>query len=386
MKIGVGLLGSGIRKRLKRTMQFQGNLAQKITYYRFARLSEKKGVVDFRIDRIASEYTHDYYEYPNVEKEDKKWAYSKGFASYKMVLYGLNRDNYKDYISDFVFYNKNNYVNREFESWFEHKLNTYYLLMPFADSMPKHYWYIRKPNIMPIAINEKRNGTLKDIIDLIKDRPIAAKAVRGGHAAGFYKLEYKNDRFIVNNEEKSEAEFTSLISKLNNYIITDYVKPSSAFETLVGDTFVVMRVITVYDENDGPQITSASIRLGCKAAGVVADYDGTIYCGINLKEGTTFRPLYRENDYYCSPITTHPDTGQVLEGWHIPHWDKMAELAKKISGYIPMTPYLVMDVIPAEAGFSILEINTHGQPRMLEPFYPFMANPYNRKVFHYSEV
>ena len=47
-----------------------------------------------------------------------------------------------------------------------------------------------------------------------------------------------------------------------------------------------------------------------------------------------------------------------------------------------MTPYLVMDIIPTENGFSILEINSHGQVANVEPFYPFAANKYNKRAFN----
>ncbi|MGN0156486.1 MAG: sugar-transfer associated ATP-grasp domain-containing protein [Lachnospiraceae bacterium] len=358
-------------------------MSKKITYYRFAKLAEKNGVIDFRIDRVASEYTHDYYENPYTTKEEKKWTYEKGYASYKLIWYGMTKENYNHYISDFVFYNKNNYMNREFEGWFDHKLSTYYLLIPFKNSMPRHYYFIdRKRNILPIDVEDKHNRAVDDIVDLVKSGPIAAKAVRGGHGAGFYKLEYEAEIFKINNVEKGEREFRDFVKNLNNYIISDYVKPHSTYVNLIGkDIFAVLRVVTVYDKADGPQITSAIIRLGSKKAGVVCDEEGTILCGIRLEDGTVFKPLYKENNYLYSPCPSHPDTGENLEGWIIPNWNDLKKLALEIAGYIPMTPYLVIDIIPTEEGFSILEINSHGQVRIMEPFYPFMDNPYNRKVF-----
>lgn len=269
-----------------------------------------------------------------------------------------------------------------FETWFEHKLNTYYLLSPFKTSMPKHYWYIRNGKYFPIDVVSECNGSIDDIISLVKENPIAAKSTVGGHGVGFYKLEYINDKFYVNFKEKSESEFKELINKLNDYIITEYVVPHKEFQELCGEkAFAVLRIITIYDEKDGPQITGAIVRLGSKAAGVVTDYPGSIYCGINLEDGKMFKPIYRERDDFYVSCPKHPDTGKELEGNVIPNWNELKNLVKQISKYLAVTPYLVMDIIPTEDGFAILEINSHGQVRTVEPFYPFRKNKYNCKIF-----
>lgn len=373
------------KKRTKliiRSLRQKGNLKYKINYYRFSRLAEKNGVIDFRWDRIAKEYTHDWMYYDHTSKEDKKWAYQQGFASYKMKYFGMNRENYEDYISDFVFYNKNNYMNRKFESWFDNKMNTYYLLSPMKENMPRHYWYINDGKIMPLDIEKNNNGTVNDIIELIKGKCIAAKACTGGHGVGFYKFEYIEGEFYANNEIIEEKEVKNILSKLDDYIITDYVKPDKKYHVLCGDnTFVVIRVITIFDEQDGAQLTSAVVRLGTKAAGTVCDYEGTIYCGLTMDEGIMYKPLYRKRDDWFEPYENHPDTNVKMEGHKIYDWNSLCELVKRVSRYVPMTPYLVMDIIPGEDGFKILEINSHGQPIRFEPYYPFMKNKYNRKTF-----
>ena len=147
------------------------------------------------------------------------------------------------------------------------------------------------------------------------------------------------------------------------------------------DAFAVIRVITVFDPKDGPQLTAALIRLGCKESGVTTDYKGTIYCGITLDDGVTFKPLIRTTDDLCAPCPEHPDTHKSLSGLSIPDWENLKKLVLDVSGFLAVTPYLVIDIVPTEEGFSILEINSHGQVRNMEPFYPFFENEYNKRVF-----
>ena len=49
-----------------------------------------------------------------------------------------------------------------------------------------------------------------------------------------------------------------------------------------------------------------------------------------------------------------------------------------------MTPYLVFDIIPTDDSFSILEINSHGQPFIVEPYYRLKLHPEFKNLFKLS--
>ena len=298
----------------------------------------------------------------------------------------MTKDNYTSYISDFDFYSKRTYIQTpELKALYEHKCSTYYALQPFKESMPRHYYFIREGRIIPLDVKDKRDTDTMSLVSLIKDRPLAAKACKGGHGVGFYKLLFSKDEghFYVNNQERSQEDLISLLSELDNYIITDFETPKQEYLDLCGpNSFAVIRVITVFDKEDGPQLTAALVRLGCKQAGVTTDHEGTIYCGISLENGTCFKPLIRVADNLYVPCPDHPDTRLALSGFVIPGWEDLRRLVLDVSAYLAVTPYLVMDIIPTEKGFSILEINSHGQVGNMEPFYPFFENKYNRRAFY----
>lgn len=366
---------------------FTGSIHKKIKYLGFLLLAKKHGVARSRWSRIAELYTYDYFNNQNTSRQEKKWAYSHGFNSYKMAdWYGLTKDNHTSYISDFVFYRGSTYIQTpELKALYEHKCCTYFALQPFKESLPRHYFFIRGGRIIPLDVDNKIDADVSSIVDLIKTRPIAAKACIGGHGVGFYKLVYSkyDNRFLLNDQTKSEEELISVLNKFDNYIITDFESPRKEYRTLCGqDSFAVIRVITVFDKEDGPQLTAALVRLGCKDAGVTTDHEGTIYCGLSLERGVSFKPLMRVADNLYVPCPTHPDTHLSLSGFVIPTWEDLRKLVLDVSGYLAITPYLVMDIIPTEKGFSILEINSHGQVGNMEPFYPFFENKYNRRVFH----
>ena len=378
-------------KRVPRWIQFWkqskksvgGKLNRRIKYFRFANKAYKEGVVDIRVDRVAKEYTLDYFEGGGKESPEKHYLYDYGLATYKAKWYGITKDNCNRFLSDYDFYKYENYLNRPFGFWYDHKLSTFYLLRPFIDSMPIHYYYVKKGVYLPLDHRYIKEGychNYKDVFDLIKTKPIIAKACKGGHGEGLYKLAYVDGGFQMNQQPADISEVKKVLESLDDYIITDFVSPHDEIVRIVGeDNFAVVRLTVFYDQQDGPQLTSARVRLGCKKAGIRTDYDGTIYVGLTLEDGKTFGPLIRRDEYHYDECPIHPDTGVALDGHYIPNWNQLMELISDISKYVPMTPQLDFDVVPTNQGFAILEINSHGQ--FVENYYPFRDNKYNLKQY-----
>ena len=369
---------------LRLALKWKGNLLQKIKYYHFAQLARKNGVINFRIERLANWYTKDWYFFDAASKDEKKFLIERGYSPYKMNRYGLNKENYKDYLSDFVLYNPKNYVSKRFVELFEHKLNTYYLLSPYKDHLPRHYWYIDKEGcILPVDIERNGAGTINDLMELVDTTPIAAKACLGGHGRGFFKIERIKDVYLINNKKTDRKDVEKNLRELRDYILTEYLRPNRVFRNLCGEgSYSVIRTLSVFDKEEGSQITGAMIRLGCKKAGIVSDYDGTIYTGIELDSGRLFKPYIRETETWFTQCQNHPDTGNAIDEVKIPYWNELKETVKEITKYLPWAPYLVMDIIPTEEGYAILEINSHGEVQGIEGHYPFCLNKYNRRAFN----
>lgn len=356
-------------------------------YIHFYQLAQQNGVVPFRFARIAEEYTDDFFANTGIPQKEKEWYYERGIPTFKTGWYGLNKDNYNDYISDFDFYSPKNYLKKpQLIKWFDYKLTTYYVLNSFRKYMPRHYFFIEDGGLIPVDADLQRYGTSEDVLSILQKGPIALKSCVGGHGKGFYKVECKSNGYMINDQKAGASDVIDLLSSLDNYILTEYGVPHKIFRDACGEkAFAVLRTVCVFDKDDGPQITAVLIRLGSSTSGLVTDYDGCINAGVDLHTGKIFNPLMRGGDaegiITRTPSKFHPDTGVDLETITVPHFEQLLELAKSISANLAMTPYLVMDIIPTDDGFEILEINSHGQVRMLEPFFPFRKNKYNLRTF-----
>ena len=380
-----GIIGCGYCTWL--SMRYKGSIAKKLRFLKYANMVRRKKVIWFRIDRLATDYTNAWYDMPNMPKEERKWYITHGYNPNRKDYYGVTPDNYRRYISDFEFYrasNYKNYNNSSSSAWFNNKLNTYYLLQPFVEYMPKHYYYASKGIMYPLDVESKRNVSSEEIIELIKTKnEIAAKKCVDGHGEGFYKLEFHDDRFISNGKDVSEEEMKQIISKLDGYIITDFVRPAKWIREMAGeDSFCVLRVMTIYNE-EGPHFERLMARLGSKKAGPTQAGHDFIYIGID-EEGVIFNPIYEYSDYEWEAIEYHPETKNRIKGERMQNMDKLRKLVTDIAGYLPTTPYLIFDIIPTDDSFSILEINSHGQPYNFEPFHPVKESENFRKLFNLS--
>ena len=361
--------------------RYKGGLLRKAKFFHFARIVSRKGVVWFRIERLAKDYTDAWYAMSSMPEDERRWYIEHGFSPAKKVFYGVGPDNYKSYLSDFEFYRKENYKNSKSSSWFDDKLNTYFLLQPFKDYLPRHYYYARGGVMYPLDVDAKFNHGADDVLSLVKTREIAAKKCLGGHGEGFYKLSYSDGAFYANDKECSEEKMRQLLAGLKGYLITDFVKPAHYLREIVGeDSFAVMRVMAIYDPEDGPRFERTMIRLGTAKAGHTQAMHDHIYAGID-ENGRLYDPILEKSDYDFRRIKEHPDTGKEIEGCQLKNMEQLRELVKRISGYLPMTPYLIFDIIPTDESFSILEINSHGQPFIFEPFGLVKSSKYFTKLF-----
>lgn len=372
----------------KLTLKQDGGMSFKLKYLHYAKLATRKGVVDFRIDRIAGEYAYDWFNVKGVSQEDKEWFCQRGYAPRKVNMYGMTKENYKDFISSFEFYNYSTYYDGVFLDSLENKLLTYYLLAPFRKYQPHHFWHIDEKGIIyPLDVVQNYCGTVDDIVSLVKEMPIAVKGCYGGHGKGFYLYEYKANDFYISGEKTDEKSFREHISSLRNYILQEYLIPSKDFVELCGEgAFAVYRMIVMNNNQDGQKLSAGMIRLGSKNAGLLTDYPGTITCGVTIDEGKIFKPLMWTSETERLLVEKHPDTGKQLEGYAVNNWEELKNLAIQIARYLPWIGYVTIDIIPSDKGFKILEINSHGQSWEFEAHFPFNLNKYNRIAFGLPET
>ena len=185
-----------------------------------------------------------------TDEETKKWAVSRGFYPGRVELYGLNEDNYKDYLPDFNYFMIHP-INHHFKIWVNDKLTLKYVLNSngCADTMPEYYIYIENNGnytyLMDAPSSIEKNENY--IFNLLKEKGTLAVKPNSGTSGGrgFMKLEYKEGNIFENNKQITEEEFKAIVSQLKNHIVTEYAYQHADIAKIWPASECTLRVIMI---------------------------------------------------------------------------------------------------------------------------------------------
>lgn len=292
----------------------------------------------------------------------KIWAYKKGFYSFRIQQFDLDKDKCSKFISD-LDYKKLYPINNKYSKWIDDKLTLKYILSPFDEFMPKYYFYIHTKGKLvhrlmdcPLSCSVDTEG----ILDLLRLEGILAfKKVSGSHSKEFHKLEYKNGIYFSNDSALSECQMRELLTPSDDYIVTEYVVMHKEIEKLFPYAVNALRIMVINEYGDSPFIGTSYLRVEVKKTNGSYVYGkGPLACILDLKSGAFRNGMRSENDHVIVTYDYHPDTEVELKGI-IPHWSFIKENVLKVSQHISQVEYMGFDIAVTEDAFKILEINSH---------------------------
>lgn len=291
--------------------------------------------------------------------KQKLWAVKRGFYPFRIQQYGLTDENYRSIVSDFE-YDYMCPLNDQYRELVINKLTAWYVLAPFRQYLPKHYYHLmRDRGVLRLADCPREcSASLDGVICLIRSQGIVAlKKTDGTHGVGFYKVEVAGDGFIANKEQYTEEQFRAFLKELDDYIITEYVIMHPDIGRLNPDSVNTVRITVVNEHGNDPLIGFAFLRIGTKRSGATDNTGaGGMVCKVDVETGRFYDGEVLKNHIYeKSPF--HPDTNIKTEGV-IPHWESIKSGIIRICNYIPDLEWLGFDIAVTPDSFSIIEINT----------------------------
>jgi len=344
------------------------------------------GYSPYSANLIVSSRYQDIFKYKKTTLREKLWAQKRGFTSDRISYFGLTDENYKDFLSDFDYYWLHP-LNGAYTKWIDDKLSIKYILQPFSRYLPEYYYHIYNNEILRLMDCPKGyQQTIQDIINLLKSKGmLAAKLISSSGGAGFYKLDYDDQDFLINDQKAYERDVDELIrlwqmKKDGEYIITEYIEAHKDLRKIWDKAPGTIRILVVRKKNQPPKIISSSIRFGTNASGIVDNVQaGAVLCIIDGNSGCFSDGIIRSGDVDIES-KFHPDTKVLLEGI-LPNWDLIKDGILSVSSYIPQVKYMGFDVIVTDEGFRIIEINSLPGVSYLQCHSPFLKNEISKDFF-----
>ena len=301
-----------------------------------------------------------------ADEETKRWTMTKGFFPGRVELYGLNEDNYKDYLPDYQYFMIHP-INHHFKIWVNDKLTLKYVLNSNGceATMPKYYLYVENNGnytyLMDAPDNIKKDKDF--ILNLLKEKGTLAIKPNSGTSGGlgFVKLEYRAGELYANNKPMNVDEYNEMITHLENNIVTEYCYQHEELAKVWTSSECTLRVVmakvpqnTPYDQPKwhctlsyarfGSSISGGASNLSSGGIGIAFDFETGKYKDVGIR----FRRFCPDGEWHC---TEHPDTHYKWKGAGLPNWEYVKETLEKVCRHISSLDYLGFDIIITPDGF-----------------------------------
>jgi len=292
---------------------------------------------------------------------DMLWAMRKGFFMETVMACGITKDNYHDYLSDRM-YLKMHPVNGVYSPVVDSKLYLPYLLKDYPELVPEYYFAVVDGRLIKLDPQLPEGLSLVDLC--ASRKKLALKPSWGESGGGFYVMEYRDDKILLNNTPLEITGLTNFIKAHNNYIITEYIKQNKYSGNINASSVNTVRLVCCRNNNDDEfHIARSFHRFG--RAGYFVDNvgspGGSILAMIDIETGKISNTgMLRERSKPRKAITVkdHPDSGARIEGIQIPHWSFMIRKVLEILNRLSFLKYASLDIVITENSFKIIEINS----------------------------
>lgn len=285
-------------------------------------------------------------------------AWSHGMKQSTYRAHGLEiSTNIEGYISDTSSL-KLLYLNGRFHELLGNKL-TFLLLMKYHNApIPEMHGIIQSGLYHPSETEKiiSPSDMLKQLC--IPDETIVFKPIWGASGKGFFTVFKHEHGYRLNNEDVSYEDLLHLISTLDNYMVTEYIRQAAYGKNMYPYTANTIRIITMQDpDHSGAFIADAGMRIGTLQSYPVDSFGaGGLYAEIDINSGELGSVAEKKNRNLIRH-THHPETNAPIKGTSVPSWDNICRSILELCNKLSYIPYIGWDILPTESGFTIIEGN-----------------------------
>lgn len=283
-----------------------------------------------------------------------------GFTSTQVALYNLDRENKKDYLSEFDWY-KSRSINYPNSYLLDNKLICVELIKNYVKT--------------PETLFKKENGTLYNYddsisvdlaLEIIKSKEsVFFKPISVGKGTGVVRIDYKKDDFYLDSKKTTKESILTMLNEKDNYFVSECINQAKYLRNIYNETSNTIRLITGR-YNDKVEILCAVQRIGTSSTIPVDNGSrGGLVANIDLNTGvlSEARSIHNTNIY-----ENHPDSNKIIKGVVIPNWKKLSNSVIKVSEKLTNLKFIAWDILPTDDGFYVIEANSSSGVNIIQVF------------------
>lgn len=328
---------------------------------------------------LHKRFTLDFHADPDLERlteSQARFLYERGFLPEKVRLYGLHPGNIDLYLSD---------VQR----WLTRLVNGSYSIV-FNDKVLFTQVFGRHCRV-PGVIATFRNGRAipydsawSRILDGSDGgRMMVAKPLGGGGGGSVYFIRTDRHHAVIETNDNNNSRIVVKLHELTEvlaaqevpFILNDYIQQGDFTQTLFPLTVNTLRVLVVRCPSTGrARVMRAVQRIGTSESYPIDNFSmGGLSAEIDLESGELGHAVAAEGKHSGCGWSTHPDTGESIQGKRIPNWHNIRRAVCRVFDQLPYVKYCGFDLILDEKGVVFLEGNSYSQVRLFQMNRPLLT-------------
>jgi hypothetical protein len=255
-----------------------------------------------------------------------------------------------------------------------HDKRTFQLLTePYVSSLPTLYGML-DDGAFTSAPGTRGDDGLFELLGRVEK--LVLKPRRGGQGSGIYVLEERDTRVLVNGEVTEQTMVAKLVSKLNGYVVTEFVEQHRYANAIFPDATNTIRVYSIIDpETERPSVLCAAHRFGSRESAPIDNWSSGGYCAPIDQETGEIKRLIVVGERSRSRQSCHPATGATVAGVQTPFWEAVRDLVCTVADLHRAAPLVGWDVVVSDDGPVVLEGNARPGVDLLQLERGALANP-----------
>lgn len=312
--------------------------------------------------------------------------WSHGFLSESRVIYGLDTNDYRQFVSDYYRFVVSPTINGPYSIVASDKLLFARVFGAFEGRLVRDFALIKKDALINLSSYELTR--LRGIIELCRTlHMLVIKPVKGGGGSNIYVLRAVGDEIQINDVAMDEQKALEFLKTRDGYIVCEFVEQHTYASRIFPKSVNTIRVLTMWDiDEQCPFIAAAVHRFGRNSTAPVDNWtQGGLSCQVNLSTGMLSKGVSYPRESKLIWHEVHPDTKELLENVAIPTWEHVKEEVLRMAGSVPFLPYLGWDIVVTAQGMKVLEGNNYSDLNLIQVHGPLLNDERVRKFYkHYA--
>ena len=282
----------------------------------------------------------------------------EGFSFVDSYCYDLFKNDYHDYISSW----EESQPEKEFNPYGALSGDKYLFAQVFGQQVkvPTTWALIECGKLISIeqpALSEENTYSffIQNGGGVIKDR-------FGANGFNVYVFTVNQEKLYYKNKPVFQSELQEIIRQFTHGIVQELIVQGEFENSIFDKSINTVRILSVKKKDeDSHEVIGALQRIGSMKSAPVDNFNqGGLVAPIDITTGRLGKVagmFFVDEKGNHMHTECHPDTGTLIEGKIVPHWEKIIDCVSEITRRLPFFDLIAWDFVIRDDTCMLVEIN-----------------------------